>query len=108
MCLMLGLSACVYLPLRFFFRISELLSTWRSNIVTKDRFHKIFVEVNKADKSREGSWVELEPKLEISRAHMLTLRTVPTNSKLFLRGLLTMREKQILTSLIEIQKQNWG
>ena len=38
----------------------------------------------------------------------LSLRTVPTNSKVFLRGLLTMREKQILTSVIEIQKENWG
>ena len=28
------------------------------------------------------------------------LRTVPTNSKVFLRGLLTMPEKQILTSVI--------
>ena len=36
------------------------------------------------------------------------LRTVPTNSKVFLRGLLTVREKQILTSVIEIQKENWG
>ena len=36
------------------------------------------------------------------------LRTVPTNSKVFLRGLLNMREKQILTSVIEIQKENWG
>ena len=32
------------------------------------------------------------------------LRMVPTNSKVFLRGLLNMREKQILTSVIEIQK----
>ena len=32
------------------------------------------------------------------------LRTVPTNSKLFLRGLLNMREMQILTSVIEIKK----
>ena len=56
---MLGLSACVYLPLRVFFRISELLSIWRSNILTEDRFHKIFVKVNKADKSREASWVEI-------------------------------------------------
>ena len=38
----------------------------------------------------------------------LNLRKVPTNSKVFLRGLLTMREKQILTSVIEIQKENWG
>ena len=35
------------------------------------------------------------------------LRTVPTNSMVFLRGLLNMREKQILTSVIEIQKENW-
>ena len=36
------------------------------------------------------------------------LRLVPTNSKVFLCGLLNMREKQILTSVIEIQKENWG
>ena len=36
------------------------------------------------------------------------LRTVPTNSKVFLRGLLNTREKQILTSVIEIQNENWG
>ena len=29
-------------------------------------------------------------------------------SKVCLRGLLNMREKQILTSVIEIQKENWG
>ena len=35
--------------------------------------------------------------------------TVPTNSKVILRDLLNMREKQILTSvMIEIQKENWG
>ena len=56
---MLGLSACVYLPLRVFSRISELLSIWRSNIVTEDRFHKILVEVSKADKSRQCTWVEI-------------------------------------------------
>ena len=38
---------------------------------------------------------------------IFNLSTVPTNSKVFLRGLLTMREKQILTSVIEIQKANW-
>ena len=32
--------------------------------------------------------------------------TVPTNSKVFLRGLLNVQEKQILTSDIEIQKEN--
>ena len=37
-----------------------------------------------------------------------TLRTVPTNSKVFLRGLLNIREKQILTSVIEIQKEIGG
>ena len=36
------------------------------------------------------------------------LRMVPTNSKIFLHGLLNVREKQILTSVIEIQKENWG
>ena len=39
---------------------------------------------------------------------MQCLRKVPTNSKVFLYGLLNMREKQILTSVIEIQKENWG
>ena len=38
----------------------------------------------------------------------IILRTVPTNSKVFLRGSLNMREKQILTSVIEIRKENWG
>ena len=32
--------------------------------------------------------------------------TVPTHSKVFLRDVLNMREKQILTSVIEIQKEN--
>ena len=36
------------------------------------------------------------------------LRTVPTNSKVFFRGLLTMRKKQILTSVIESKKEIWG
>ena len=36
------------------------------------------------------------------------LRTVPTNSKVFLRGLLNMRGKHILIIGIEIQKENWG
>ena len=39
---------------------------------------------------------------------MTDLRTVPTNSEVFLRSLLNMREKQILTSVIEIQQENWG
>ena len=33
---------------------------------------------------------------------------MPTSSKVFLRGLLNVQEKQILTSIIEIQKENWG
>ena len=41
-------------------------------------------------------------------SYLIALRTVPTNSKVFLRGLLNMREKQILTSDIEIQKENLG
>ena len=36
------------------------------------------------------------------------LRMVPTNSKVFLRGFMNMLEKQILTSVIEIQNENWG
>ena len=40
-----------------FSRISELLSIRRSNIVTEDLYHKIFFEVSKTDKYREGSWV---------------------------------------------------
>ena len=40
-----------------FFRIPELLSIRRSNIVTEDLYHKIFIEVSKTDKYREGSWV---------------------------------------------------
>ena len=38
----------------------------------------------------------------------MRLRAVPTNSKVVLPGLLNMREKQILISVIEIQKENWG
>ena len=45
---------------------------------------------------------------DIQKTAARETRTVPTNSKVFLRGLLTMREKQILTSDIEIQKENWG
>ena len=37
------------------------------------------------------------------------LRTVPTNSKVFLPGLcMNMRENQILTGVVGIQKENWG
>ena len=43
-----------------FFRISELLSIMRSNIVTEDLYHKIFIEVSKTDKYREGSWVYID------------------------------------------------
>ena len=33
------------------------------------------------------------------------LSTVPTNLKVFLRGLLKMREKEILAKVIEIEKE---
>ena len=33
---------------------------------------------------------------------------VSTNSKVFLPGLMNMRETKILTSVIEIQRENWG
>ena len=36
------------------------------------------------------------------------LRTVPTNSQEFLRGLRNMREMHIITSVNEIQKEDWG
>ena len=49
--------------------------------------------------------------LRVLRAQLKTLssvlRVVP-KSKIFLRRLLYMREKQILTSVIEIQKENEG
>ena len=35
------------------------------------------------------------------------LRTVPTNSEVFLRGFMNMWEKQISASVIKIQKENW-
>ena len=41
-------------------------------------------------------------------SYLIALRTVPINSKVFWRGLLNMGEKQILTSDIEIQEENWG
>ena len=58
-------------------------------------------------------WLNLEDRAEgegtsVRGRYLLELRTVPTNSKVFLRGLLNMREMQILTSVIEIQKENWG
>ena len=39
----------------------------------------------------------------VANTFLASLRTVPTNSKVFL--LLTMREKEILTNVIEIQKK---
>ena len=50
--------------------------------------------------------MEWKSKNYLSLLHKL--RTVPTNSLVFLRGLLSMREKQSLTSVIEIQKEIWG
>ena len=52
--------------------------------------------------------VVLQKYTNCSLISLLNLRTVPTNSKLFLRGLLNMREKQMLTSDIEIQKEIGG
>ena len=49
------------------------------------------------------------PNFDIQhKVQCISLRTVPTNSKVFLRDLLNMWEMQILTSVIEIQKENWG
>ena len=50
----------------------------------------------------------IKPKFLASMGYHIFLRTAPANSKVFLRGLQNMREKQILTSIIEIQKENWG
>ena len=36
------------------------------------------------------------------------LRTVPTNSMVFLPRLMIMQGMQIFTSVIEIQNKNWG
>ena len=44
----------------------------------------------------------VQNELSFESLFLLYLRTVPTNSKVFLRGLLNMQEKQILTSVIEI------
>ena len=37
-----------------------------------------------------------------------SLKAVPTHSKAFLRSFMDMREKQISTSVIKIQKEKWG
>ena len=42
----------------------------------------------------------------VANIFLASLRTVPTNSKVFL--LLTMREKEIMTNVIEIQKKIGG
>ena len=50
---------CMYvLSCAGLFRISKLLCIRCSNDITEDRY-KIFVEVCKADKYREGSWVHI-------------------------------------------------
>ena len=51
---------------------------------------------------------ELTMKLLHDENPKSVLRTVPTNSKVFLRGFMNMRENQISTSVIKIQKENWG
>ena len=57
-------------------------------------------------------YLQLLTSHSITGTHILfphnSLRRVPTNSQVFFRGLLNMREKQIITSVIEIQKENWG
>ena len=42
---------------------------------------------------------------QMAVVHFTILRAVPNNTKVFLRCLLNMLEKQILTSVIEIQKK---
>ena len=49
-----------------------------------------------------------ENTLAVFATCVIVLRTVPTNSMVFLRVLLNMREMQNLTSVIEIQNENWG
>ena len=63
-----------------------------------------YLQKHGAELMRDVSYQELQRY----RQFIYDLRTVPTNSRVFLRGLLTMREKQILTSVIEIKKQSWG
>ena len=43
-----------------------------------------------------------------NRSHDPYLRTVPTNTEVFLGGVMTIREKPILARAMEIQKENWG
>ena len=45
---------------------------------------------------------------EAQELNLINLRTVPTNSRVFFRGLLNIREKQISLNVIKIQKENWG
>ena len=46
--------------------------------------------------------------LSVLNAVKCNLRMVLTNLQVFLHGLLNMLEKEIITSVIEIQKENWG
>ena len=59
-------------------------------------------------KSSVDQFAKLLQPRDRSASHEMLLRTVPTNSKVFLRGFMNMREKQISTSVIKIQKGNWG
>ena len=44
----------------------------------------------------------------IEFSHLRIETRLSLSGTVFLRGLLNVREKQILTSVIEIQNENWG
>ena len=46
--------------------------------------------------------------LRLRGGRVFQLRTVPTNSKIFLPRFMITQGIKILTSVIEIQKENWG
>ena len=77
-----------------------------------------YTPIHAANRQRTISHLKtpVSPMLSVMRRTYLlkegwvsaNLRTVPTNSNIFLHGLLNMWEKQILTSVIEIQKGKLG
>ena len=69
---MSGLSVCVYSHIMAgFFRISELLRIRKSNIVTEDLYHKIFIEVSKTDKYRVPGFILLRLVIFLALIHTL-------------------------------------
>jgi len=70
-----GLSVCVYSHMLVFFCTAELLSIRRSNIVTEDLNHMIFIEVSKTNKYREGSWVYTAKTCNFTCPHTYLLST---------------------------------